>query len=91
MLTPTGRRVIFEPDAKPDEEVSKGGIILPPERWSLHPDTTRGIVISVGPKCIDAKVGQIILISRLAGVKIDMDDKKYLMIDEEDIIATVEE
>ena len=49
MLTPTGKRIIIEPDAKPEEERSAGGIIMPAVRWSLHPDVIRATVISLGP------------------------------------------
>lgn len=88
---PTGSRVIIEPEIKPTEEKSQGGIILPPVRWSLHPDTIKAKVISIGPKVVDIIVGMNIIISRLAGVKIDSDDKKYLMVDAEDIIGIMED
>ena len=92
MLIPTGKRIIIEPDVKPTEEVSHGGIILPPVRWSLHPDTIRAKVISLGSKCTgNIKKNMYVIISRLAGVAIEMHDKKFLMVDEEDIIGIMED
>lgn len=92
MLIPTGSRVIIEPDAKPEEERSAGGIIMPQVRWSLHPDVTKAKVIALGSRCTgNIKVGMNIIISRLAGVKIEAEDKKYLMVDEEDIIGIMED
>ena len=88
MLIPTGRRILIRPDAKPIDERTEGGLYIPQKQWSMQPDTTIATVIAIGPRVSsDIKVNQKVVVSRLAGIKLDGN----IIIDEEDIALIVEE
>ena len=88
MLRPTGKRILVRPEPKPEENRTAGGLYIPEKQWSMQVDVVVATVLAIGPKVIsDIKVNRKVLISRLAGVKVDGD----IIIDEEDIAAVVEE
>jgi chaperonin GroES len=93
-LKPLSNHVLIQP--LEDEKTTKSGIVLP-ENASEKP--TKGKVVAVGPGKKDEK-GQLILMSVKAGDtvlfkkygpdEIEMDGIKYLIGDEDDILAIVE-
>jgi chaperonin GroES len=93
-LKPLSNHVLIQP--LEDEKTTKSGIVLP-ENASEKP--TKGKVVAVGPGKKDEK-GQLILMSVKAGDtvlfkkygpdEIEMDGIKYLIGDEDDILAVVE-
>ncbi len=94
-LRPLGDRVVVEPIEK--EERTPAGIILP-ETAKEKPQ--EGKVIAVGPGRlnekgeripIDVKEGDRVIFAKYAGTEVKMDDKKYLILRESDIMAVVEE
>ncbi len=93
-LRPLADRVVVEPMEK--EERTASGIILP-ETAKEKPQ--EGEVIAVGPgrrddegKLIpmDVKKGDIVLFAKYAGTEVKIEDKKYLILKESDILAIVE-
>lgn len=93
-LRPLADRVVVEPIEK--EERTASGIILP-ETAKEKPQ--EGEVIAVGPgrrdeegKVIpmDVKKGDIVLFAKYAGTEVKIEDKKYLILKESDILAIVE-
>lgn len=87
-IRPRRRGVVIRPDEKDVEQVSPGGIIMPQNQWSMHPDVIFGTVETVGADCRELKEGMRILVGRFAGVKLD---DEQMLVDEEDIIAEVTE
>jgi chaperonin GroES len=93
-LKPLSNHVLIQP--LEDEKTTKSGIVLP-ENASEKP--TKGKVVAVGPGKKDEK-GQLILMSVKAGDivlfkkygpdEIEMGGIKYLIGDEDDILAVVE-
>jgi len=78
------------------EEVKKGSIIIPD---TVKEKPQQGKVIAVGTGKLDekgkrhkadVKVGDRILFSKYAGTEVEIDDEEYLMMGEDDILATVE-
>jgi len=76
-----------------EEEVSKGGIILPD---TAKEKPQRGQVIAVGPGRLDedgkriameVKKGDKVIYSKYAGTEIKEDDEEYLILRESDILA----
>ncbi|HLB53458.1 MAG TPA: co-chaperone GroES [Chlamydiales bacterium] len=95
ILKPLGNRVLVQP-LEPQETV-KGGIILP-DSAKKKQESAR--VISIGPgKTLDdgrvlpisVKVGDVILMDKYAGQQVWIDDKEYMVLKADDIIATIEE
>lgn len=90
-LQPLGDRVVVQPSE--EEEVSKGGIILPD---TVKEKPQRGMIIAVGPGRLDeegkripmeVKKGDKVIYSKYAGSEIKQDDKEVLILRESDILA----
>lgn len=85
-VTPLHDRVIVEP--MEIEKVSKGGIIIPD---AAKEKPVKGRVISAGigkkDEPITVKKGDTVLYGKYAGSEIEIDDKKYLIMRESDILA----
>lgn len=94
-LRPLADRVIVEPLEK--EEVTSGGILLP-ETAKEKPQ--EGLVVAVGPgrwdedgeKRVEMEVAlnDKVIFAKYSGTEVKLDDKKYLILSEKDILAVVE-
>jgi len=91
-LKPLGDRVVIQP--KKAEEKTASGIYLPATANKEKP--IAGTVVAVGNgKANDAgtrtplevKVGDSVIFSEYAGTEIKVNDEKYLIMREEDILA----
>ena len=94
-LKPLNDRVIIKP--KGTETKSAGGVILPDTASKEKP--VEGQVVAAGPgKLTDAgervalevKVNDMVIYSKYAGTEIKVEDEKYLILREEDILAIVD-
>jgi chaperonin GroES len=90
-LTPLGNNVIVKP--VDEETVSKGGIIIPD---TAKEKPHEGEIIAAGPGKInkagnllpmDIKVGDRIIYAKYTGSEIKIDNEKYLIMPESDILA----
>ena len=90
-LKPLSDRVLVKPIT--EEEVTKGGIILPD---TAKEKPQRGKVVAVGPGRLDeggkrvaleVKAGDKVLYAKYAGTEIKIDDDEYLILRESDILA----
>jgi chaperonin GroES len=91
MLRPLGDRIVVKPG--PQEEVTKGGILLP--------DTARkkpreGEVVAVGPgkllengerSPLEVSVGDVVVYSEYGGTEITLDGEDYVILDEGSVLA----
>jgi chaperonin GroES len=93
-IHPLGDRVLVEP-AK-EGEVKKGGIIIPD---TAKEKPMQGKVIALGTGKLDekgvkipfnVKKGDKVLMPKYGGAEIKLDDKKYQIMREEDILAIIE-
>jgi len=93
-LKPLGDRLLVEPTEP--EEVTASGIVLP-ETAKEKPQ--RGKVLAAGPGRrddqgkrieMDVKKGDSVLYAKYAGTEVKLDDKKYLILKETDILAIVD-
>jgi chaperonin GroES len=93
-LKPLGDRLIVEPAE--GEEVTASGIVLP-ETAKEKPQ--KGTVLAVGPGRrddegkrikMDVKEGDTVLYAKYAGTEVKLDNKKYLILKESDVLAIVE-
>ncbi len=90
-LTPVGNNIIVKPVAQ--EEVSKGGIIIPD---TAKEKPQEGEIIAVGPGKIgkagntlpmDVKPGDRVIFAKYTGSEIKMEGEKYLIMPESDVLA----
>ena len=93
-LKPLGDRLIVEPIES--EEVTASGIVLP-ETAKEKPQ--QGKVLAVGPGRrddegdridMDVEEGDTVLYAKYAGTEVKLEDKKYLILKESDVLAIVE-
>jgi chaperonin GroES len=90
-IQPLGDRVLVEP-LKESEEM-KGGIIIPD---TAKEKPQQGKVIAIGTGKLDengkkipfnVKVGDMVLMPKYGGTEVKLDDKKYQIMREEDILG----
>jgi len=90
-LKPLADRVLVKPTD--EEEVTKGGIILPD---TAKEKPQRGKVVAVGPGRLDdegkripmdVKTGDKVLYEKYAGTEVKLEDEEYLILRESSIIA----
>ena len=93
-LKPLGDRLIVEPIEQ--EDTTASGIILP-ETAKEKPQ--KGTVLAAGPGRrdddgdrieIDVAEGDTVLYAKYAGTEIKLEDKKYLILKETDVLAIVD-
>ena len=93
-LKPLGDRLLVEPIEQ--EDTTASGIILP-ETAKEKPQ--KGTVLAAGPGRrdddgdrieMDVAEGDTVLYAKYAGTEIKLEDKKYLIIKETDVLAIVE-
>jgi chaperonin GroES len=95
-LKPLHDYILVEPIKQ--EEVTKGGIVIPETAREERP--IRGRVIAVGPGKRNekgelippsVKEGQIVIFKKYAPDEVKIDDKEYYFIRDDDILAVIEE
>jgi chaperonin GroES len=91
MIEPLQDRIVVERAA--GEEKSQGGIVIPD---TAKEKPIRGIVKAVGPgkrlesgqvQPVSVKVGDEILFGKYAGTEVKLDNKEYIVMREDDVIA----
>ena len=94
-IKPLGNRVVLK--ALPEEEVTKGGIILPETAEKEKPEQAK--VVAVGPgklledgkrSGMEIKVGDKVLFSKYSPTEIKLDEEEYLIVGEEDVLGVIE-
>ena len=94
-LKPLSSHLFIEPIE--EEKATKSGIVLPETAEKEKP--IKGEVIAVGPGKLNekgeripmsVKVGDIVLFKKYGPDEIEIEDKKYLVGEEEDILAIIE-
>lgn len=92
---PLSNHVFIEPIE--EEQKTKSGIVLPETAEKEKP--IKGKIIAVGPGKrnekgeiipMSVKVGDVVLFKKYGPDEIEIDDKKYLVGDEDDILAIIE-
>ena len=93
-LKPLGDRLIVEPIEQ--EELTPSGIMLP-ETAKEKP--MQGKVLAIGPgahkedgsrTAMDVSKGDIVLYAKYAGTEVKLENKKYLILKETDVLAIVQ-
>jgi len=97
-IKPLGDRILLEPySEKKEKDKTESGIYLPDTVEKERSE--KGKIIAVGPgkttedgKLIplNLKAGQIVLFTKYGPSEIKIDNKEYLIIKEEDVLAILE-
>ncbi|MDD5547397.1 MAG: co-chaperone GroES [Candidatus Pacebacteria bacterium] len=93
-LKPLNDNVFLEP--LEEEKVTKSGIVIPDTAEKEKP--MKGRILAAGPGRIDdkgsripmsVKVGDLVLFKKYSETEVELESKKYLIVEEKDIIATI--
>ena len=86
MLKPLADRVVIEP--KEAETKTASGIVIPD---TAKEKPQQGTVVAAGPgkkdEVMEVKVGDVVLYGKYAGTEVTVEDKKYLIVKQSDILA----
>ena len=86
MLKPLADRVVIEP--KEAETKTASGIFIPD---TAKEKPQQGKVVAAGPgkkdEPMEVKVGDEVLYGKYAGTEVTVEDKKYLIVKQSDILA----
>ena len=86
MIKPLADRVVIEP--KEAETKTASGIYIPD---TAKEKPQQGTVVAAGPGKKDepmgVKVGDVVLYGKYAGTEVTVEDKKYLIVKQSDILA----
>lgn len=84
-VKPLGERVLLEvPQAK--EEKTQSGLYVPE---TVKEKPLEATVVAVGSKVEDVKAGDKVIYSKFAGTEVKVDDKQYLIVEINDVLAIV--
>ena len=88
MIKPLADRVVIEP--KEAETKTASGIYIPD---TAKEKPQQGLVVAAGPgkkdEPMEVKVGDVVLYGKYSGTEVTVDDKKYLIVKQSDILATL--
>lgn len=84
-LVPKGDRAVVLPL---ERELESMGISLPETEQEKQ---VLGIVVLVGPDVKATKVGEVVLFGQYAGLEIEIDDKRFVIMRECEILGSVED
>lgn len=95
-VKPLSNHLFIEPAE--EEKVTKSGIVLPESADKERP--VRGTIVAIGPGKMNedgdaripmsVKVGDVVLFKKYGPDEVELDGKKYLVADEDDILAVLE-
>lgn len=90
-IKPVGDRILVQ--HVEEKEQVRGGVIIP-DNAREKPQEAKVIAVGTGPKTRDGavaafevKVGDRVLIARFAGAEVKLDDQKYTLVREDDILG----
>lgn len=83
-INPLADRVVVEQIES--EETTASGIILPD---SAKEKPEEGKVVAIGKDVVEVVVGDTVLYSKYGPNEVKVDGKEYMIVKEEDILATV--
>lgn len=86
MIRPLADRVVIEP--KEAETRTAAGLYIPD---NAKEKPQQGTIVAVGPgkqdEPMEVAVGDVVLYGKYAGTEITLEDKKYLILKQSDILA----
>jgi chaperonin GroES len=88
MIKPLADRVVIEPQEAQTKTAS--GLYIPD---TAKEKPQQGTIVAAGPgkkdEPMEVKVGDVVLYGKYAGTEVTVDDKKYLIVKQSDILAII--
>ena len=92
-IRPVGDRILVQHAA--EKEQVRGGVIIP-DSAKEKPQEAKVIALGTGAKAKDGaiiafevKVGDTVLIGKFAGSQVELDDQKFTLVREDDILGVI--
>lgn len=92
-IKPVGDRILVQ--YVEEAEQIRGGVIIP-DRAKEKPQEAKVIALGAGPKTPDGtvaafevKVGDTVLLGKFAGSEVKLDDQKYTLVRENEILGVI--
>ncbi|ABK82974.1 co-chaperone GroES [Campylobacter fetus] len=82
---PLGKRVLVEREE--EVKTTASGIIIPDNASKEKP--SKGKVVAASKEAEGVSVGDIVVFAKYAGSEISLEDKKYLVLNLEDILGVI--
>ena len=86
VIRPLGNRVLIQAQAVKEKQ-SAGGVIIPGNINTK--ETYKSEVINIGPEVGLVKVGDLVLVTFMAGDGLDHDQQDYRIVEEDEILAII--
>ncbi|MBR6211601.1 MAG: co-chaperone GroES [Bacteroidales bacterium] len=88
MIKPLADRVVIEPQEAQTKTAS--GLFIPD---TAKEKPQQGTIVAAGPgkkdEPMEVKVGDVVLYGKYAGTEVTVDEKKYLIVKQSDILAII--
>jgi chaperonin GroES len=92
-IRPVGDRILVQYAA--EKEQVRGGVIIP-DSAKEKPQEAKVIALGTGAKgkdgatlAFEVKVGDTVLLNKYAGAEVKLDDQKYTLVREDDILGVI--
>lgn len=92
-IRPVGDRILVQHAA--EKEQVRGGVIIP-DNAREKPQEAKVIALGTGTKSKDGavtpfevKVGDMVLVGKFAGAEVKLDDQKFTLVREDDILGVI--
>lgn len=82
---PLGKRVLVEREE--EVKTTASGIIIPDNASKEKP--SKGKVVAVSKEAEGVSVGDTVVFAKYAGSEVSLDDKKYLVLNLEDVLGLI--
>ncbi len=92
-IKPVGDRILVQHIV--EKEQVRGGVIIP-DSAKEKPQEAKVVALGTGPKgkdgavlAFEVKVGDTVLIAKFSGSEVKLDDQKYTLVREDDILGVL--
>jgi chaperonin GroES len=86
-ITPLGDRVVVEASAAEEPVSASGFVVASKEEENSRPQS--GKILEIGPDVKGLSVGDEVIFKEFIPTSFDLDDQKFLILSEEDILAKI--
>lgn len=84
-IRPLKNKVLLKPEEVKEQKI--GNLYIPD---TAQEKKTIGEIIAVGPEVEGIKAKDSVLYSKYSGTEVELDGEKYIILEEDDIIAIIE-
>lgn len=84
---PLGKRVLVEREE--ESKTTASGIIIPDNASKERPSVGKVVAVGCDDECKVVKVGDSVVFGKYSGSEVELDDKKYLVLNLEDVLGVI--